>query len=182
MKSDPVDRLIQHNPRRHQQLSEAKRIDPFLVVLVEINAALRQEIDGITGAEVVFDIELTEIELPDAAPAGAAAGEVTEGIGEGEAELDQFEHVDVGLEGGVVVIRARFERPQSPADDAGELGVHGDEGVIVDDLAHQGELGLEVVAPDLADLDGVVGFWGDRHRNMKTEENGTLDSRYGDWI
>lgn len=170
--------IIQHDARRHQQLGEPERVNALLAVPTEIDPALPQEIDGVAGIGVIFEVEFAEIELPDAAAAGAAIGEVAEGIREGEPELDELEHVDVGLEGGVVVIGARFEGPQRPADDPGELGVHGDEGVIVDDLADQGELRFEVVAPDLADLDGVVGFGRGRHGSMKSNrsETETLDS------
>jgi hypothetical protein len=44
------------------------------------------------------------------------------------------EHVDVGLEGGVVVVGGGAEGPDGAADDARELGVHGDEGEPVDDV------------------------------------------------
>lgn len=77
------------------------------------------------------------------------------GIGEGEADLDEVEEVDVGLEDGVVgggVAEAEGFGGGAD-DDAGELGVHGDEGVPVDEEADQVEFGLDVVRPDRADYD-----------------------------
>jgi hypothetical protein len=73
-------------------------------------------------------------------------------VGENEAELDELEHVDVALEGGVVVLILVVGLRRRLPYDAGELRVHGNAGVPVDELSDQGELVLQVRRPDLADL------------------------------
>lgn len=79
-------------------------------------------------------VEVGEVELPDAAPASASScGEVAGGVGEGDAELDEVEGVDVGLEQPVVVFRvAESVIAGRTVDNAGKLGVHGDVRVVVD--------------------------------------------------
>ncbi|KAL8153286.1 hypothetical protein V2J09_011046 [Rumex salicifolius] len=96
---NPVNVLIQHHPGGHQELPESPGVDPPLVVLVEIDPALSEELDGVAGVHVLLHVELPEIELPDAASVivGAACRQIALLVGEGEPELDQLEHVDVVL-------------------------------------------------------------------------------------
>lgn len=78
-------------------------VDAVFVVPLEIDAALAQELDGVVGKDVLVDVEFAEVELPDAAArvgffvVAAAHGKVAVLVGEGEAQLDEFEHVDVVL-------------------------------------------------------------------------------------
>lgn len=74
-------------------------VDAVFVVPLEINPALPQELDGVVGEDVLVNVEFAKVELPDAARAGfvAARGKVAVLVGESEAQLDEFEHVDVVL-------------------------------------------------------------------------------------
>ncbi|URE02866.1 hypothetical protein MUK42_07226, partial [Musa troglodytarum] len=165
VEGDPVDGVIKHDTRRHEELAEAVGVDPLVVVLLEVDAALAEELDGVGREDVQLHVEFAEVELPYAAAVGAAGGQVAELVGEGEAELDQLEHVDVGLEGGIVKVGAGPEASQGSAHDAGELRVHGDVGEVIHDLADQGKLRLQI------DLDrtprGDLGFEGSDQRTKK---------------
>lgn len=55
--------------------------------------------------EVGFDVEVAEVEFPYVGVAGAEVRKVPVGVGEGEAELDEIEGIDVGLHDSVVVVR-----------------------------------------------------------------------------
>eukprot|EP00268_Persea_americana_P029904 TRINITY_DN288_c2_g2_i1.p2 TRINITY_DN288_c2_g2~~TRINITY_DN288_c2_g2_i1.p2 ORF type:complete len:149 (+),score=17.55 TRINITY_DN288_c2_g2_i1:506-952(+) len=145
--------VVQDDPRRHEELPKAGGVDAPLVVLPEVDPALAEELDGVIGVDVAAHIEFPEIELPDAEPVGAAGGEVAVLVGEGETELDQFKEIDVGLQRLVEVVGGGFEAADAAEDDAGELGVHGDVGVVVDNVADLGEFLLEVVLPDVSDDD-----------------------------
>ncbi|URD92539.1 hypothetical protein MUK42_18343 [Musa troglodytarum] len=164
-------REVLASEKLEKELAKALGINPRLIVLLEIDAALAEKVDGVGREDVLLDVELAEIELPYAATVGAAGGEGAELVGEGETELDEFEHVDIGLEGGVVELGAGPEVAEGAAHDAGELGVHGHVREVVHDLADQGELRLEVVAPHLADLDRLVLGQDRRHRtNIKRNQ------------
>lgn len=56
----------------------------------------------------------------------------------------------------VVVLAAVSEVADGPRDDAGELGVHGDKRVPLDDAADERHLLVEVVRPDLAHSQDVA--------------------------
>lgn len=161
---DPMNGVIKHDPGRHEELTKPLGVDPFLAVPLEVDAALPEELDGVGSEDVALQVELAEIELPDAAAAAAAGREVAALVGESEAELDELEHVDVGLESGVVEVGAAAEGAEGAADDAGELGVHGDVGEVIHHLADQGELCLEIIGPHLADLHSLVLRKDRRHR------------------
>ena len=135
----PVNILIQHNPRRHQKLRESPRIDAVSFILIEIDPGLAEQLDGVVCEDVGGEVELAEVELPDAvlAVVGTAGREVSSLVGEREAELDHLEQVDVRSQGLVVVLGVGFESSDRSADDPGELGVHRDEREVVDDVANQ---------------------------------------------
>lgn len=65
------------------------------------------------------------------------------GIGEGEADLDEVEEIDVGLEDGVVGGGVTTDGVRTD-DDARKLCVHGDEGVLVDEETDQVEFRFDV--------------------------------------
>lgn len=117
-----------------------------------------------------LDVEL-EIELPSTNP----RRKLTIFIGEGEAQLDDPEQVDVAPEGLVMVVAGAAEGAYRPSDYAGELRVlftcrnarlasarqrgetartnHGDETVawfLVDSCTDVGKLFLHVLCPHLA--------------------------------
>ena len=126
---------------------------------MEIDAALAEELDGVVGEDVLVDVELAEVELPDArgggGGGGAARGEVALLVGEGESQLDELEHVDVLLQRLVMEIVAVLEVSDGAEHDPGELRVHGDVRVIVNDLANQRELLLQIIVPYLPNLDRI---------------------------
>ncbi|URD99341.1 hypothetical protein MUK42_32230 [Musa troglodytarum] len=160
----PADGITQDHAGRHQELREPVGIHPVLPIPREIDVRLPEEVDGVGVADVTVNVELPEVELPhDGAAAGGGGREVAFGVGEGEAELDEVEEVDVGAEDVVVAVGDGLEVAEGADGDARKLGVHGYEREVVDDLADHGELGFEVVGPDVADLDagGIVAL---RHR------------------
>lgn len=92
---------------------------------------------------VARHIEVLEVEFPNVAVVCAEIGEVTMGIGEGEADLDEVEEIDVGLEDGVVGGRVTTEGGGTD-DDARKFCVHGDEGELVDEETDQVEFRFDV--------------------------------------
>lgn len=158
-----MDGIVKDDAGRHEQLREPPGVDTVLPVLLEVDARLPEEVDGVRDEDVAVNVELPEIELPDyRAAGGRRGGEVPGGVGEGEAELQEVEEVDVGAEGVVVGVSGLLEVPEVADDNAGELGVHGDVGEVVNDVADHSELRLKVSGPHVADLDGV--FFTLRHR------------------
>lgn len=103
MESNPMNVVIQNDPGGHEKFPETAGVDAVLVVLLEIDAALAQKLDGIVGEDVLVDVELPEIELPDAArvgivvDVGGTRGKVAVLVRECEPQLDELEHVDVVL-------------------------------------------------------------------------------------
>lgn len=99
VESNPMNVVIQDDPGGHEKLPETVGVDAVFVVPLEINPALPQELDGVVGEDVLVNVEFAKVELPDAARAGfvAARGKVAVLVGESEAQLDEFEHVDVVL-------------------------------------------------------------------------------------
>lgn len=160
VKGDPADRVVAHQARGHHQLGEPAGIYAVPAGAVEIDALAAEKVDGVGSVGVARGVEVGEVELPDEAGVGPEVGEVAAGVGEGEAELDEAEGVDVGFEEEVVVGGQEAERVRpggvhlGPEDDAGKLGVHGDEGKVVDEVADELELGFDVVGPDLPDCYG----------------------------
>jgi hypothetical protein len=153
VKSDPLDIVVEHDARRHHQHGEAGGVGALGRETLEVDSTAAEQVDGVTVARVAERVEATEVELPDAGPAPRAARrELAFLVGEDEAELDELEHVDVALEDGVVALILVAEWAHRLQYDAGELRVHGDAGVPVDDLPDQLELVLQVRRPDLADL------------------------------
>lgn len=76
VEGDPSNVLIQDDPRRHEQLCEAVRVHAPFAVLLEIDATLAQQLDGIGGVSILPDVEFPEIELPHAVSIRAAVWEV----------------------------------------------------------------------------------------------------------
>jgi len=171
MEGDPLDIVVQHDTRRHHQLGEAGGIDPLGRKAVEVDATAAEQVDGVVAGRVGVRVEAPEVELPDAAPPPRAARrERTRPVGEGEAKLDELEHVDVALEGGVVAVAGEPVLGAGLDHEAGELRVHGDVRVRVDDGADHRELLLQVPRPDFADLHGVGALGGGRrgsHRSSR---------------
>ena len=50
---DPADLLTEHQTRRRQQLSKVIDIDSLLLVPLELNAGLRQHVDGVLGIHIL---------------------------------------------------------------------------------------------------------------------------------
>lgn len=71
-----------------------RRLHSVFVEALKVNPATRQEIDRVLGVGVHVQVEL-EVELPSA----DIRRKVTLLIGEGDADLDNFEHVHVAPQG-----------------------------------------------------------------------------------
>lgn len=158
VEGDPLHVGVEHDARRHEQLGEADRVGPLSGEPIEVDAAGAEHLDGVGVGRVGPGVEPAEVELPDAAPAPRPPPrEVAALVGEGEAELDELEHVDVGLEVGVVELVGGTEVADGAAHDARELRVHGDVRVPVDLVADRRDLRLQVPRPYLPDLHALVG-------------------------
>ena len=72
------------------------------------------------------------------------AWEVALLIRERQAQLDELQQVHVCPDGAVIEVACRPELADGAGDDARELGVHGDEAVVLDDLNLNGERGRGV--------------------------------------
>ena len=73
-------------------------------------------------------------------------------LAEADAELDDLQQVHVALQR-LVREAVRAQVADGLRHDAGELRVHGDVGVPLDELADDGHLGVERRRPDVLDLD-----------------------------
>lgn len=100
---DPRHAVVADEPWRHHQLPEPLRVDAGLPIPIEVDALAAEELHRVVRVGVTRHVEIAEIELPDEGGfGGSEAGEVAVGVGEGEADLDEVEAIDVGLEDGVV--------------------------------------------------------------------------------
>jgi hypothetical protein len=85
---------------------------------LEVDAGSGQEVDRVLRVDVRLQGEL-EVEL-----VGADVGrQLALLVGEGEAQLDDLEQIDVGPDRLVVVVGGRLEVGDGLGDDAGELSV-----------------------------------------------------------
>ena len=102
MKRHPAHGIVADESRRHHEFSEARGLYAVGGVTREIDSLTAEEIDGVQRVGVTRNVEVTEVEFPDGAVSGEI-GKVAGGVGESEADLDEVESVDVGLEEAVVV-------------------------------------------------------------------------------
>lgn len=74
----------------------------MLEVAAEVDAAAREQLDRVGREDAACVIELAKVELIPDAVAGASTKcrQLAARLGEGVAELDEVQHVDIGLEGG----------------------------------------------------------------------------------
>lgn len=157
MESYPVDGVVENGAGGDEELREQLRVHTFLLVFLEVHPGFLEEFYGMGGEGVAADVELPEVELPDDGAAGVGGGgEAARSVEEGEAELEEVEAVDVGADVLVVGVGELLEGPGVVDDDAGELGVHGDEREVVDDVSDHVDLRFEVSGPHIADLDVAV--------------------------
>ncbi len=147
VEGDPLDLGLQHEARRDEQLREVLRVDAVVREQVEVDAAVAQQLDAIRRVDVRREVE-AEVELPRADGVGDLAALVEQR----DAELDHLEQVHVVVQARVVVVLRRLEVADGLRDNAGELGVHRDVGVLDDELAQQAELLLQIVAPDVSNI------------------------------
>ena len=115
---------------------------------VKINPRLLQELDGVLGVHVLVEIKST-VELVAVAALGRRLAVLA---AEADAELDDLQQVHVALQR-LVREAVRAQVADGLRHDAGELRVHGDVGVPLDELADDGHLGVESRRPDVLDLD-----------------------------
>lgn len=74
----------------------------MLEVAAEVDAAAREQLDRVGREDAACVIELAKVELIPDAVAGASTEcrQLAARLGEGVAELDEVQHVNIGLEGG----------------------------------------------------------------------------------
>mmetsp|Transcript_2579 Transcript_2579/g.7594 ORF Transcript_2579/g.7594 Transcript_2579/m.7594 type:complete len:285 (-) Transcript_2579:138-992(-) len=130
VKADPPHVLVEHHARHHEQLRKVQWVDAVLLVLLEVDARLGEQVDGVLRIEVIVEAEL-EIELP-----GAAAGrQDAVAVAEGDPQLDDVEQVHVAANVLVVGLRARAEGADGPRHAAWKLRVHGKPRIAVHNFA-----------------------------------------------
>lgn len=163
MEGNPLDVIVENYTRGHEELSKVDRINATFSVLFEIDPAIMQELNGIAGKDVSIDVELAEVELPDAADTIVAGRKVAVLIGKGKTELDHVQHVHVSFKRGVVEIGGGLEASNCLAYDPRKFCVHGNKGEVVDDLPDKRKLLHQVLFPHLPDLNA---FFVRRHRHL----------------
>lgn len=84
VEGNPAHGVVQHDPGGHEELPEPVHVDSILAVLLEVDSALAQQLDRVAREDVFADVELAEVELPDAGALRAAGGKVPVFVGEGE--------------------------------------------------------------------------------------------------
>lgn len=156
VKRDPADGVVTEKTGWHEQVGEPGRVDAVLGVPLEVDPLAFQEVDGIGSVGVTRQVEIPEVELPNEGVGGTESGEVAVGVGEGEADLDKVQNVDVWLEETVVVggASARWIGGRARAeDDAGKLRIHGNERESMVELSDEAEFVFQIEIPNLTDLD-----------------------------
>lgn len=132
VEGDVSDIVIAQQSRRHHQLREARCRDAVLANGLEVDPLVAEEVDRVGSVIVARNVEIAEIKLPDEAAVGVAeVGEVPERVRERDPHLNELESVDVRFQNLVALERVRVGAVVAD-DDAGELGVHGDEGISID--------------------------------------------------
>lgn len=53
MEGEPLDTLAEHHAGCHEQLGKVERLDAFLLVLLELDARRRQQLDGVLSVHVL---------------------------------------------------------------------------------------------------------------------------------
>lgn len=152
MERDPIYVVVANEPRWHHQLGEPDRVDPEIPVPVEIDPLPPKQLHRVVRVGVSRHVEVSEIEFPNIHILGAQIRQIAIVVREREADLNQIQTIDVGLEHEVVrvgfpVTECRVVGVGSD-NDARKLGVHWNQRVIVDDGPDQFELGVEVIGPD----------------------------------
>lgn len=174
---DEVGEVVGARERRPRQaaageLGAAERAGE--VAVVDAVAAEGGEVDAVRGehgdraprVRVAAGVEAGEVELPrDGAPAGGAR--------QGEAELEQVELVDVALHDGVALPwRAEVARRGDVVHRAGELRVHGHDGVGRQERPDAAHLLLQVRRPHVPHLHLVGGGGGGGGGRPRREAGG----------
>jgi len=151
VKGEPVDVVGEDDAGRVHVLCERHHVDAVLLVNLELYTGPYQQIDGVLRIHILADVE-TEIKLPR----GAARRLLAVLIVKREPDLNDLEQIDVAAEQLILVVGRALELPDGPRDDPRELGIHGDVGVLLDDVAHFTEFLIEVIIPHVANL---IGAW-----------------------
>jgi hypothetical protein len=154
VKGNPMHVLVQHNPRRHEQLPEPLRVNPPLLVALEIDPALLQQLNRVVRVHVLPEVKLPEIELPHTRLPRPAPRQRAILIRERQPQLYQLQHVHICPKRLVVILRAVLERPDRPHHHARKLCVHSHIRILVHNVAYQLELILQVIGPYLPDAEG----------------------------
>lgn len=153
MKGNVSDIVVAQQARRHHELREKGGRDAALASVLEVDPLVAEEVDRVGRVIVSRNVEIAEIELPDEAAVGLAeVGEVPKRVGERDPHLNELERVDIGFESPVPLQGVGVGAVVAD-NDAGELGVHGNEGIPIDELADEGEFFLEIPVPDWPDYD-----------------------------
>ena len=71
VEGQPLDVFTQHEARGHQQLGEVQRVDAVLLVLLELEAGVLEQVDGVLGVHVLpRETRGTVCESTDRSPGG----------------------------------------------------------------------------------------------------------------
>ncbi|KAH1240445.1 hypothetical protein GmHk_07G018303 [Glycine max] len=97
VKSHPANDIVADQTGQHHQFCESKRVDPKVVILLEIDALAMQQLNIVMGVGVTCDVEISEVEFPDEGVGGAEGGKISRIVGKGEADLDQVEAITLAL-------------------------------------------------------------------------------------
>lgn len=112
----------------------------------EIDATRSKKVDRILGVYVMIEVE-GEIKLPG----GTVIGGFAISVGEGNAELNDFEKVDVTAQS--LVLKVGGSGADRTNHDARKLCVHGDMIIVVDEVGDPVDLLFQIGGPDLAYAD-----------------------------
>ncbi|GIX60999.1 peptidyl-tRNA hydrolase, PTH1 family [Babesia caballi] len=99
VEAHPDDVLVHDEAGRDDELPEVRDVNPLALVLVEVDSALFQQLNGVVGIHVALQVEL-EVKLPRRYP----VGRLPVGVRKGEPQLDELEEVHIALDGLVVVV------------------------------------------------------------------------------
>lgn len=99
----PCSRVEKH-VGRPKELSEVATIDAKQPVALEVHSGFAEKLYGFRDVEVLFGVELAEIELPYPRQEGAKRGKVPGRVGEGKPHLDKLHVVHICFHLLVVVV------------------------------------------------------------------------------
>lgn len=144
MEGYPLDPIVEHDAGARQQLAKVRDVDAVLLVSLEVDPRPRQQIYRVLRVHVLSEAEF-KIELPGGYPWWEAALSIRKC----EPELNDLEEVHIAAQRLVVILGGTLEIANRSRYDPWEFSVHGNVGIVFNDVTNVGHLLFQVFGPHL---------------------------------